>query len=793
MNNKSLCINLAQCETEKDVINLLKDQGYWDNSTVWRYYGDNENNFATIGIQQSKPEAAIVEKIINSVDAVLMAECLRMGINPESSEAPKSIINALEKYFKIYHGKLSNITPAERSNLAKNICLVATGKKSNPCYTIIDNGEGQTPNKMPNTLLSIGKSNKLRIPFVQGKFNMGGTGVFQFCGKYNLQLIISKRHPEIVKHEPDDESSSQWGFTVIRRESPKHGVRSSSYCYLAPGGNVLTFTEDGLPLLPGDYPNSYVNDLKCGTFIKLYEYQMIGLKTNILFDLYNRLSLLMPSIALPVRLFERRKGYSGHTLETTLSGLSVRLEEDKTENLEDGFLTPPTSNISISGQKMKVSIYAFKRGQSKKYTKNEGIIFTVNGQTHGNLTKAFFSRQTVRMNNLSDSLLVVVDCSDIDYRPREDLFMNDRERLRFGELRSRIEEELSYLLKNHTGLKELKQRRLQEDIEDKLGDSKPLAEVIESILRKSPTLSNLFVKGIRLQNPFKVSKAKSTDEYIGEKFPTIFKLIKGFDLDNPKLCPINNRFRIQYKTNADNNYFDRDSDPGSFILNLNGDEILDFSVNLWNGFANLNVELPKNVKAGDLLHFKSLVNDVNRIDPFIEEFYVKVEDAVKKQPSKSGQRKPPSSDKKGDDVEKSSYLDLPDIHEVRMDKWDHHNFNRESALKVLDSGDDDSGYVFFINMDNIHLLTEKKFNSRIDNRLLDARYKYGMVLLGIALLKDNQDSSKNCELVDKDYEESNVYNKISYLSKVVSPILLPMISGLGELQEEDFIREYEEV
>jgi hypothetical protein len=132
MNNKNLCLNLVYCESEKDVINLLKNEGYWDDSSIWQYYGDNENNFATIGNQQSRPEAAIVEKIINSVDAVLMSECLRRGVNPESSEAPKSIINALETYFNIYAGKLSNITPTERRNLAENICLVATGKKTNP-------------------------------------------------------------------------------------------------------------------------------------------------------------------------------------------------------------------------------------------------------------------------------------------------------------------------------------------------------------------------------------------------------------------------------------------------------------------------------------------------------------------------------------------------------------------------------------------------------------------------------------------------------------------------------------
>jgi len=789
MENKQLCLNLAYCESEGDVIELLKNEGYWDNSEDWRYYGDNENNFATIGNQQSKPEAAIVEKIINSVDAVLMSECLSKGINPESPEAPKSIIEALEKFFKIDYGKLSNITPAERSKLANKICLVSTGRKTNPCYSIIDMGEGQTPKKMPDTLLSIGKSNKLRIPFVQGKFNMGGTGVFQFCGKRNLQLIISKRNPEIVKYEPVDDTSSFWGFTIVRREDPKHGVRSSFYRYLAPKGKILTFASDGIPLLPGEYPNAYKNNLEWGTFIKLYEYQMIGLKTNILFDLYNRLSLLMPAVALPIRLFERRKGYSGHSLETTLSGLSVRLEEDKMENLEKGFDPPPTSNISVSGQKMKVSIFVFKRGHSEKYTKNEGIIFTVNGQTHGYLTKSFFSRQTVRMGYLADSLLILADCTEFDGRAREDLFMNSRDRLRSGDLRSNIEDQLSDLLRNHPGLKELRERRRREDIENKLEDSKPLADVIETILKKSPTLSKLFINGVRLPNPFSVTKAKSKDEYNGKRFPSYFKLIKEFDENNPKHSPINTRARIQYKTDVENDYFDRDSDPGNFILKLNGENIQNFSVNLWNGIATLNIELPEFAKPGMLLNFQSEVNDISRVDPIIEEFFILVEDKITKTTGKPGVRKPPSSELEGDDVEKTSYLDLPNVIEVYQDEWEKHEFDRYSALKVIDSGED--VYDFFVNMDNIHLLTEKKSNTIIANKLLDARYKYGMVLLGMAVLNDYK-NSQNDKKNGNDLDETNIYDKISYVSKAISPILLPLISGLGDLQEEEVYIESDE-
>jgi len=75
---------------------------------------------------------------------------------------------------------------------------------------------------MPDTLLSIGRSNKLKIPFVQGKFNMGGTGALQFCGTHNLQLVISKRNPDIVARE--NNHPNDWGFTVVRREDPTSGI-----------------------------------------------------------------------------------------------------------------------------------------------------------------------------------------------------------------------------------------------------------------------------------------------------------------------------------------------------------------------------------------------------------------------------------------------------------------------------------------------------------------------------------------------------------------------------------------
>lgn len=98
---KDLCLSLMKVDTEVDVINLLEQAGLWDNPGVWRYYGDRETNFNIIGNQQSKPDAALVEKIVNSVDACLINECLVRGIDPQGPSAPQSIQQAVKLFLRM--------------------------------------------------------------------------------------------------------------------------------------------------------------------------------------------------------------------------------------------------------------------------------------------------------------------------------------------------------------------------------------------------------------------------------------------------------------------------------------------------------------------------------------------------------------------------------------------------------------------------------------------------------------------------------------------------------------------
>ena len=92
---------LLHAEMEDEANKILHDAGFdLGNEFVWRPLGDMENNFSTVGNQQTEATAALVEKIINGIDAELMAECFRARIDPEGPEAPKTMAEAVGHFFK---------------------------------------------------------------------------------------------------------------------------------------------------------------------------------------------------------------------------------------------------------------------------------------------------------------------------------------------------------------------------------------------------------------------------------------------------------------------------------------------------------------------------------------------------------------------------------------------------------------------------------------------------------------------------------------------------------------------
>ncbi len=782
MDNRHLALELASCESEEEVIGLLKAEGLWTDSSRWRNFGDVENNWSTIGNQQSAADAALVEKIVNSIDALLMKECLIRGILPTSDKAPGSIAEALELFFGIVGGKIQNLTKSERTRLAEeNIILAATGEKNNPNFVIVDRGEGQTPESMPDTILSINKSNKLKVPFVQGKFNMGGTGVISFCGEENFQLIISRRCPQI--DESGDPTRNLWGFTITRRErpGPKSEYRSSRLTYLVDKNqDIMSFESDSMPIIPTS--NGQNDDMEYGMYCKMFEYRLptTRMRTDITRVLYFRLSTLLPNLAYPVYMDECRD-YRGHTRFRTLSGLNVRLSDQLKED-DNKIEEKVSASFTIDGQKVNASVFVFKsKLDDTELRGTEGVLLTQNGQTHGNFDKRFYNRKTVGLSYLSDYLLTIVDCTEIDEATREELFMNSRDRLRGSNFAKKLESDLEEFLKGDETLKQIQAKRREEAISDKLDDEKPLEDVLSNVFKSSSVLSKLFVLGDKLKNPFSLGKGFESEKFEGKYNPTFFTIIrsrKDASIIYSKDAQLGRKFRIRFKTDACNDFFSREKYPGTYELVRDDGSCEDHFMNLRDGIATLNIELPDQAKEGDEYTYLITIVDTNNDNSFEEKFIITVI-ANQDTGGGKGDRTPPDGQNKGERSFTPTGIKLPNVIEITREGWDRVSFDKESALAVLDAPEE-GVYDFYVNMENIHLLTELKPIVKDETRmkLLKARYKYSMVLIGLGILGYDRNHENLPGEEKREIEDPKT--TIRLFTKMVSPIILPMIDVLGD-------------
>jgi hypothetical protein len=810
---------------------LLTKAGFWDQPALWRHYGDLENNWGQGGNQQSLAEAALVEKIVNSVDARLINECLERGIDPKGPDAPQTIREAVSRFFEGGTGKkmatggfVEEWSDEKIREIAQGITLTGTGTRPVMNLTIADCGEGQTPRKIPLTIMSLSKSNKMYIQFVQGQFNQGGTGALRFCGKHNMQLVISRRNPKLLGPDPDDDDKN-WGFTVVRRERPEGGRKNSILSYLAPvgigdahpdrKGDILSFAATTMKIYP-DKDSPYGREATYGTAIKLYDYKYLGERSNIIRgrSILSRLDLLLPEIALPIRLYEFRKNQAGKYLdpgsrETSLSGLRRRL--NNTTNVENDF--PIRIPFSPAGEQLYATVYAFKPagtarddedeeeedpkkkklGGLTRYRKREGVLFIRNGQTQGTLPKDFFRRDAMKLKTLADDLLVFVECDKMSDEVREDLFMPSRDRLTENDFKVEMVDVLEQALRNDDTLRLLRNQRQKEMMTDKLKDDKPLADVLQNLIKASPNLTALLQLGQRITAPFNANPTGSQEEkpFKGEVYPTFFK-VKGttYGESHKRDCPVNYRMRLQFETDARDDYFSRRIEGGKFLMtwiDKTGKEqkVSVVGPNLRSGSATVMVTLPDGVQVGDRLAMTATTEDTrgtfkNKIDVNVRPWA----EHHKGGGTKKKDKKP--NEQQGNDRERPRRLATPKMDPVYRDRWEKVKFDEFTAMRMDVEYDDANNEVsvFRINMDNTPLLNEIK-QRRLDDESARNQFMYGNVLIGLSLLLQDKERGEQ----PPDAVQVKVEERIDSTCRALAPFMLSLTTlaqqDLAEVEQFD--------
>ena len=128
LNFRQLFKKLYFAQTEDGVNQIINSHPDIFKPENWHPLGGNENNFGVIENQQSAPIAALIEKITNSIDAVLMKECLEIGIDPKSNQAPHSMDEARTNFFPNHRDwDLAGL----RNQQAESIQILADGPRRN--------------------------------------------------------------------------------------------------------------------------------------------------------------------------------------------------------------------------------------------------------------------------------------------------------------------------------------------------------------------------------------------------------------------------------------------------------------------------------------------------------------------------------------------------------------------------------------------------------------------------------------------------------------------------------------
>lgn len=786
MDNYTLFDLLLKAESETEVDEALKKAGYFaDDPNLWQPFGGFGMNLNQINNQQSDATAALVEKLINSIDAVLLAKCYQAGIDPKGPKAPNTMSGAVESLFKVKDGRLENLSPKQRTALAENIHFVATGTKKDPCYLVVDKGEGQTAASFKDTFLSLTKQNKDDIPFVQGRFNCGGTGVLPFCGDRKYQLIASRRSHGCPVTATDS-TANCWGFTLVRRQKAAPGHKSSMYVYLAPQGNILKFNRPSIPALPGHSSKNkpapaYAIPLESGTCIKLYNYRW---KAKALATTDGRFELekYLHSVPLPLRISETRD-YKANYLASTLSGILANTNEDGAEDdqeskFEKG-LDPAYGELNLQGVgKLSYKLFLQKSEFSKRRFPN-GVYFTLNGQVHGDLPANFITN-ALKFDYLSGSLLVSVDCTEMDQAVREDFLMASRDRVRRNESYDIIYGAIRDELKAHEGLREYNAQRKKKLLEETLSKGEKAAEYLQELLKSDPTLASILGVGGNI-----ISTTGPSTELVpfnGKKFPTFFRIADEPKAGLIKECPLNRTVYVEFETDAEDNYFKRIDCPGSISFDPPN---LCVSSHPWHGRFSTKFQMPYDAYVGDVVKVTVTVTDVEREalqKPFVCHFTMKGLPETNTPTPPAGPNKPSVKPKENG---KHSYavFTSPEIREVRKAQWldPQFNFDEYSAVKITHAAESNGGYAFYVNMDNRFLINELHKTKDADSALVKHWFIYGIVLSALGMLKE---AERVRELADDPESEGEdpvdleeLGKSCAGLARVIVPIIRALHAG----------------
>lgn len=356
--SKDLFESSLLCRNEQEIYkNLIvkygldKRKGEIDGVAYeWEYFGRNENNLANVTANTDTAILALVEKLVNSTDAMLLKFCRDANIEPCGADAPQSVAAAVEKFVGIPEGDYSKTELKDRKKIPEAISVILENKdakknSADPTISVADSGCGISHADMESTILNDGESNKSKVPFLSGKYSRGGLAVLNFLGDRGIQTILSKACPS--SSPPEGEHGEDWSFTITQKLQPSElskygfgqGFKNGAVVYLKLGGVVPHFQEKEIKIKGANKRKKALRTLKYGTWIRMFDFQINEKLTKVgnlsmtnakdIMKLGAILRACMPEVAYPIHCHQPNNTSCAENKPSTLFGLLPYLQDPK--------------------------------------------------------------------------------------------------------------------------------------------------------------------------------------------------------------------------------------------------------------------------------------------------------------------------------------------------------------------------------------------------------------------------------------------------------------------------------
>jgi len=655
----SLLLALLRAETESEVDAIIATVSALSDPANWLPLDGRDTNWNVTNNQSASGAKAGTELVTNMVDAILIRHCVAQGIDPRSPEAPRTMHEAVERFLGWKGGRMMEAMPTKRELAAwaqQNIVVAFSGlsnEPSEPSITFCDTGEGQHPHDFERTFLSLSAGNKKEIPFVQGQFNMGSSGVNSYCGTRKYKLIVSRKHT----------LDGKWGWTLTRQRPWGDLPVVEYFKFGGAKGEIPSFEADSLcPLFTGSGESFEDVRLTFGTAVKLYDFQ-VGRDFN---DFNSCRRVFIEHLAdtlMPVRILDMRvtptKGKGRQRAmgidARTFCGLEHHISTGTAQEDGDDAAAGAKGAARIDvgshndAELGTVSIRAYyspepltSRSASGGVLRSINRVFhTVNGQIQHRESRGFLTG--CGLPALKDHLVVIVDASHLTRKANLEMFKADREMLKRNKLSDRYLAVVKDMVESNPELKRLNEETQSRQITNTV--DKVAKNVLQKMVDKDRTLASL-LSG-RLASITLAGGGEATGEwkpkperpaYQGTYSPEFFEVsAKASGIEIPR----GGSAIIQARTTVSDDYMVRDVHPGRVVVSENLIEagVTIKRTSLSAGRMILSLTAPEEAPLGEMTASIGLTDASMEGEVARAEFLVRIVEA-KEQPKPKERKKP---------------------------------------------------------------------------------------------------------------------------------------------------------